>query len=150
MTLKGRHWVMFWLTVVGVTAVLVTYRQTSANLAARDLRAARDERAALEAQKGDLERRIRLAASRQELVPRAESGLGLHEPSANEMTVLAVPADAPGGLPDEVVSGAAPDSARTSVVRPKAKAPARATTRRPPARRSPARAPARPTSKRRH
>lgn len=148
MTLKGRHWVMFWLTVVGVTAVLVTYRQTSANLAARDLRAARDERAALEAQKGELERRIRLAGSRQELVPRAESGLGLHEPSATEMTVLAVPVDAPGGLPDEVMSGATPDSVRKASAKPKA--PARAATRRPPARRSPARTPSRPITRRRH
>lgn len=154
MTLRGRHWVIFWLFVALATALLVTYRQTSANLAARDLRAARDERAALEAQKGELERRIRLAASRQELVPRAEGALGLHEPTATEMTVLSVPADAPGGLPDEVAGGATPDSVKKapakSPVKPKPKATSRTTTRRAPAHKAPARTPARPPARRRH
>src|SRR5258707_1031711 len=104
MTLKGRHWVMLWLVVALATFGSVAARQTSGYTTSHALRAARDERSAMEAQKGELERRIRQASSRQVLVPRASANLGLHEPAASEMTVLALPADAPGGLPPDAVS----------------------------------------------
>lgn len=144
MTLKGRHWVMLWLVVGLATLGSVAARQSSGFGTARALREARDERAALEARRGELERRIRQASSRQVLVPRAEANLGLHEPAAGEITVLAVSPDAPGGLPPEVAST---PPVRTDTVQ---KAPARPrATARPPARKAPARrAPTRPPTRR--
>ena len=148
MTLKGRHWVMLWLLVALVTLASVAARQTSGIGTARALRTAREERAALEAQRGELERRIRQASSRQVLVPRAESSLGLHEPAATEMTVLSLPAESPGGLPAEAVQ-APRDTAKAAPAKPRP-AP-KATARKAPARRAPARAPARkPARTRRH
>lgn len=143
MTLKGRYWVMFWLFVFIVTAGLVTYRQTVATLTARDLRVARDERASLEARRGELERRIRQASSRQVLVPRAEANLGLHEPAASEITVLVIPADQQGGIPVEALAPAR-DTVKKAAPKPRV-------TARTPARRTPARrAPTRRTPTRRH
>lgn len=148
MTLKGRHWVMLWLLVALVTLASVAARQTGGFNTAKALRTAREDRAALEAQRGELERRIRVASSRQVLVPRAEASLGLHEPAATEMTVLSVPAESPGGIP---AAASAADSVQ------QAPAPVRATTK-PPARktpahsapaRKPAHVPARTTSPRR-
>ena len=46
----------------------------------------------LEARRGDLERRIRLASSRQVLVPIVERALGLHEPADSEFVLFRVPA----------------------------------------------------------
>ena len=52
---------------------------------------------ALEAQRGDLERRIRAGSSRQVLVPIVERALGLHEPADSEFVLFAVPPAGPGG-----------------------------------------------------
>jgi hypothetical protein len=140
MTLKGRHWVMLWLVVALGALGGVNLRQTIAYGTVRDLRDAREERAALEARRGELERRIFQASGRQVLVPRAAAGLGLHEPGAGEITVFVMPADLPGGLPAEVASGA---EARRDTVRkapaPRPRAAARAPARKPAARRPPAR-----------
>ena len=128
MTLKGRHWVMLWLVAALGTLMAVAWRQQRGYATAQSLRTARDERGALEAQRGELERRIRTSASRQVLVPRAGERLGLHEPGAREMTVLVVPADLPGGLPAEALTTAAPrDTVRPAPARPRttARAPAR-------------------------
>src|SRR5574338_1655693 len=131
MTLKGRHWVMLWLVVALGALGSVAARQSSGYATAQQLRQARDERAALEARRGELERRIRQASSRQVLVPRAEANLGLHEPAANEITVLVIPADLPGGIPAEAV--AAPrDTVKKAAPRPRV-------TPRAPSRRSPSR-----------
>ena len=149
MTLKGRHWVMLWLIVALATLASVAARQTSGFNTAKALRQAREDRSALEAQKGELERRIRLASSRQELVPRAEASLGLHEPAATEMTVLTLPAESPGGIPADAVAAPRADTARKAAARPRAAA--KPATRRPPARRAPAKKPAkRPAPGRRH
>ena len=75
MTLKGRHWVVLWLVVGFGTLFSVTARQQRGYATAQQLRAARDERAALEARRGEMERRIRQASSRQVLVPRASASL---------------------------------------------------------------------------
>ena len=45
----------------------------------------------LEARRGDLERRIRFASSRQVLVPIVERALGLHEPADSEFVLFACP-----------------------------------------------------------
>lgn len=139
MTLKGRHWVMFWLVVALITSGSITARQSWSVATVRQLQAARDERSSLEARRGELERRIRQASSRQVLVPRAEANLGLHEPAANEITVLVIPADQPGGIPVE-----APVAARDTVKKaaPKPRVTARTPARRAPARKAPTRRPA--------
>jgi hypothetical protein len=92
MRLKGRHWLMLWL--VGFLCVLlaVASRQTSGFRTARRLRELREERLALEARRGEVERRIREASSRQVLVPLAERTLGLHQPSDSEFVLFVLPA----------------------------------------------------------
>jgi hypothetical protein len=50
---------------------------------------------ALEARRGDLERRIREGSSRQVLVPIVERALGLHEPADSEFVLFAVPPAGP-------------------------------------------------------
>ncbi|HYF38978.1 MAG TPA: hypothetical protein VD930_04755 [Gemmatimonadales bacterium] len=93
--LKGRHWVLLWLLVFLVGALVVVGRQTAAFRTARRLRELRDERSSLEARRADAERRIRNASSRQVLVPIARRSLGLHEPADSEFVLFAVP-EAPG------------------------------------------------------
>jgi hypothetical protein len=142
MTLKGRHWVMLWLVVALGALGSVAARQSSGYATAQQLRQARDERAALEARRGELERRIRQASSRQVLVPRAEANLGLHEPAASEITVLVIPADQQGGIPVEAT--AVRDTVKKAAPKPRV-------TPRAPARRAPVRrAPTRRTPTRRH
>jgi hypothetical protein len=88
MRLKGRHRLMLWLVVfVGVLLAIAT-RQSSGFRTARHLGELREERTALEARRAELERQIRVASSRQVLVPLAERRLGLHEPSDSEFTLL--------------------------------------------------------------
>ncbi|HEV2290767.1 MAG TPA: hypothetical protein VLC11_05620 [Gemmatimonadales bacterium] len=96
MTLKGRHWVMLWLVVFLAVAGVVVARTAAGYRAAGRLQEAREERASLEARRGELEREIRQASSRQVLVPRVESALGLHLPSDSDF-VLFQPAPAGSG-----------------------------------------------------
>jgi hypothetical protein len=92
--LKGRHWVLLWLLIfLGVVT-----RQTAALRTARRLHDLREERGSLEARRADLERRIRVASSRQVLVPMAKRTFGLHEPADSEFVLFPVPA-----LPGESV-----------------------------------------------
>jgi len=145
MTLKGRHWVMLWLVVALAVLGTVTARQTLGYSAADALRVAREERAGLEAQRGELERRIHQASSRQVLVPHAAAALGLHEPGDNEMAIFVMPADFQGGLPAEVTAASTP--ARDTVRQAPPTHPKSAT--RAPAKKKPAARPAarRPTSR---
>ena len=92
MRLKGRHWVLIWLGVFLLTAAAVIGRQTSAFHAARRLRDLREQRTALDAQRADLERRIREASGRRVLEAKAQRDLGLHVPADNEFTLFVVPA----------------------------------------------------------
>lgn len=146
MTLKGRHWVMLWLLVALVALASVAARQTSGFNTAKALREARDQHSSLEAQRGELERRIRQASSREVLVPRAVAMLGLHEPAATEMTVLTLPAETPGGLPADAWPAVRTDSVRKASSAPHAVT--RAPARKPPVRRAPARKPARSPARR--
>lgn len=91
MRLKGRHWVLVWLGVFLLSAAAVIGRQTSAFHAARRVRELREQRSALEAQRAELERRIREASSRRVLEARAQRELGLHYPADDEFTLLVVP-----------------------------------------------------------
>lgn len=133
MTLKGRHWVMLWLVVALIVLGTVTARQTLGYAAADALRVAREERAGLEARRGELERRVHQGSSRQVLVPRASASLGLHEPAASEMTVFVMPGELPGGLPAEVVTPPRDTVRAPAPARPRAvtRAPARKPAARP-------------------
>jgi len=90
--LKGRHWVLLWLLIFLGGAVAVVTRQTAALRTARRLHDLREERGSLEARRADLERRIRVASSRQVLVPMAKRTFGLHEPADSEFVLFPVPA----------------------------------------------------------
>ncbi len=85
-----------WLLVFLCVMVAITTRQTAGFRTARHVRELREERLSLEARRADLERRIRLASSRQVLVPVAERVLGLHEPGDSEFVLFAVPTAGPG------------------------------------------------------
>jgi hypothetical protein len=91
MRLKGRHWLMVWLLVFLCVLIAIASRQTSGFRTARRLRELREERTALEARRGELERRIRAASSRQVLIPLAERTLGLHQPSDSEFVIFTLP-----------------------------------------------------------
>jgi len=85
---------ILWLLIFLGGALAVVARQTAALRTARRLHDLREERSNLEARRADLERRIRLASSRQVLVPIAERSLGLHEPADSEFVLFVVPAPA--------------------------------------------------------
>jgi hypothetical protein len=91
MRLKGRHWLTLWLLMFLCVLLAIASRQTSGFRTARRLRELREERTALEARRGELERRIRQASSRQVLVPIAERVLGLHQPSDSEFVLFVLP-----------------------------------------------------------
>jgi cell division protein FtsL len=91
MRLKGRHWMVLWLLIFLGGALAVVARQTAALRTARRLHDLREERSNLEARRADLERRIRIASSRQVLVPTAKRVLGLHEPADSEFVLFVVP-----------------------------------------------------------
>src|SRR5207245_30223 len=69
--LKGRHWLAIWLIVFLAVAWIVIARYNSSLAMARELAELRTRRANLEGHRADLERRIRAAASRAVLGPRA-------------------------------------------------------------------------------
>lgn len=92
MRIKGRHWLLVWLLLFLLVAAVVVARQTAAFKVARRVGELREQRAALEARRADLERRIRQASGRQVLLPKAERDLGLHLPADNEFILFAVPA----------------------------------------------------------
>jgi hypothetical protein len=90
MRLRGRHWLMLWLFVFVCVLLAIAARQSSGFSTARRLGELREQRMALEARRAELARQIRVASSRQVLVPLAERTLGLHEPSDSEFTLLPV------------------------------------------------------------
>ena len=88
--LKGRSWVAIWLLFSLGALTWVVSRQTAAHVSATALRAAQEQRGALEGQRAELLRRIQEAGSRAVLVPRAES-LGLRLPADSELVILQLP-----------------------------------------------------------
>lgn len=99
MRLKGRHWVLLWLLIFLGGALAVVTRQTAALHTAHRLQHLREERSSLEARRADLERRIRVASSRQVLVPLAKRAFGLHEPADSEFVLFPMPATSVEGEP---------------------------------------------------
>jgi hypothetical protein len=69
----------------------VVARQTAALHTARRLHYMREERSALDARRAELERRIRVASSREVLVPIARRAFGLHEPADSEFILFPLP-----------------------------------------------------------
>ena len=92
MRIRGRFWLGMWLVVFLAVAVAVVARQRAALDAAATLNELRERRQALEAERAEYERRIRLGSSRSVLVPRVESRLKLRLPSDSEYVTLQVPA----------------------------------------------------------
>ncbi len=90
MALKGRHWVAVWLAAFLAVAWIVIGRQTSAIALARALTALRAEHANLAGHGADLERRIRAATSRSNLMRRARVS-GLRLPADTEIVLLPAP-----------------------------------------------------------
>ena len=88
---------ILWLLLFLGGALAVVARQTAALRTARRLHDLREERSNLEARRADLERRIRLASSRQVLVPVAERSLGLHEPADSVFGRCVVPGPTTAG-----------------------------------------------------
>ena len=94
MALKGRHWIAVWLVALLAALWVVIARQTASLNAARELSTLREERAALEGRRADLERRARLAQSRAVLLPRAQQQ-GLRLPADTEIILIPAPAQQP-------------------------------------------------------
>jgi len=96
---RGRHWIAFWLVALLAALWLVIARQTAALNAARELNDLREERAALEGRRAELERRVRTAQSRAVLLPRAQQQ-GLRLPADTEIILIPAPgAPTPAGTP---------------------------------------------------
>jgi len=90
---KGRHWLALWLGLFLAIAGIVIARDTASYRSARRLAEYRQQRLTLEAERAELIRRVRLASSREVLVPKAEHSLGLHRPSDTEYVLFRLPAD---------------------------------------------------------
>ena len=84
MKLRGRHMFFFWLLAVCTALWLVIWRQTTSLRLARALEETRSQRTMLQGRTADLQRRIRAASSRDELIPRA-ARLGLREAKDSEI-----------------------------------------------------------------
>ena len=84
---RGRFWLLLWLGFVLGVLAWVNARQTASVMLARTLQDARAERGAAEAERAALQRRLREAGSRWELIPRAEA-LGLRAPADSEIVTL--------------------------------------------------------------
>ncbi len=88
MTLRGRHWVIWWLFIFLLVATIVTARQREAYLTASRLRTARIALSAVTANAAELDHRIRDGTSRKVLVPKVQARLGLRMPSDSENILL--------------------------------------------------------------
>jgi hypothetical protein len=84
---RGRFWLLLWLGFVLGVLAWVNARQTASVMLARALQDVRAERGAAEAERAALQRRLREAGSRWELIPRAEA-LGLRAPADSEIVTL--------------------------------------------------------------
>jgi hypothetical protein len=82
-----------WLGLFLAIAGIVIARDTASYRSARRLAEYRQQRLTLEAERAELIRRVRLASSREVLVPKAERSLGLHRPSDTEYVLFRVPVD---------------------------------------------------------
>jgi len=94
MAIRGRLWFALWLAGVCTALWLVVWRQTESFRTARALGDVRLERASLESRRRGFERRIRAAASRDQLIPLAGARLGLRLPADSEIYRITMPSAA--------------------------------------------------------
>jgi hypothetical protein len=99
MALRGRHWFFLWLLLACGALWLVIWRQTDSFRIARALNEIRTQRAILEGQRSNLDRRIRSAGSRDELIPRAAARLGLRAARDSEIFRINVPVPSGAAAP---------------------------------------------------
>ena len=92
MRFKGRHWILLWLAVFLLAATAVITRTSAGYRAAEELGGLRHERIALEAQRAELESRIRELSGRRVMEERTARDLGLHHPTDSEFTIFRLPA----------------------------------------------------------
>jgi hypothetical protein len=90
MPARGRHWLAVWLLFALAILGWVVARQTAAVVLVTRLNEVRAERSLLESRRAELRRRLRTAASRAVLIPRARA-LGLRLPADSEIIILQVP-----------------------------------------------------------
>jgi hypothetical protein len=90
MAARGRHWLVLWLVFALGMLAWVSARQTASVVLAAELREARADRSAAEAERAAVLRRRNAAGSRAVLVPRAEA-LGLRVPADSELVTLEDP-----------------------------------------------------------
>jgi len=86
---RGRFWLIVWLVFALGVLAWVNARQTSSVLLARSLQDVRARRLAAEAERAQLQRRLREGSSRAVLIPRAEA-LGLREAADSEIVTLRI------------------------------------------------------------
>lgn len=86
--MKGRHWLMVWLGLFLMTALLVVWRQSAALAASRDLQQLEKTRGQLEVTRATLNAQILRDRSRAVLVPLAQQRLGMRLPQDSEITIL--------------------------------------------------------------
>ena len=79
---------MLWLLVFLAVAMAIQARQVAGVTTARRVDILVQERTALESERAELERGIRLQSSRKVLGAKAEVDLGLHFPQYSELTLL--------------------------------------------------------------
>lgn len=94
MKLRGRVWLGLWLLLFLVVSLVVVARVRRSLVLAGELRRLRETRLALEAERAEYQRRIRVASSQKVLVPRAEVRLRLRMPTDAEYLNFEL---APGG-----------------------------------------------------
>ncbi len=88
--MKGRYWIAFWLLCFIIATGVVAVRTQQGYALAAELGRLRDQRVSLEAQKSDLERRIRQQTSRAVLGPIVTARLGLVPPGDTSIVVFCV------------------------------------------------------------
>jgi cell division protein FtsL len=91
----GVFWVAGCAALLLVSLSLVTWRQSRAREALANLDRIQREISLVEAERADLDRRIEILESRRHVTLAAQERLGMHNPAANEIVLLAA------GIPDE-------------------------------------------------
>ena len=86
--LRGRSLVALVLTAFVLLASLVIWRRSVGIAGERELRELGQRRLQLEGERARLARDIRVAASRERLVPVAEQKLGMRVPADNQIIIL--------------------------------------------------------------
>ncbi|MDX2194114.1 MAG: hypothetical protein NW201_12225 [Gemmatimonadales bacterium] len=86
--MRGRHYLILWLALfLGVAAAVVT-RQTASLATAARIRQLGTQREELLARRGDVERRVRAATSREVLQRVAQERLGLRIATDSDLVLL--------------------------------------------------------------